>query len=168
MMQFELIYKEHYPSVWRYVHRHIANFHDAEEIVAETFVYAFKHWAEFDERKAPIQAWLYVIASSRLKNYYRDHRAELSLDILPQADLPVQADICAESVELMLLRETLRKLLLRLSERERAVVIYRYFYDNSSEEIAKQLNLSSGNVRVILSRSLRKMSGWIGEVSRDG
>ncbi len=44
-----------------------------------------------------------------------------------------------------------------LAERERTVVVQTFFADRSSDEVAKELGLSAGNVRVIRHRALARL-----------
>lgn len=53
----------------------------------------------------------------------------------------------------------------RLSERERTVVVLTFFADKRAEDVAKELGLSAGNVRVIRHRALARLRGCMGEAS---
>lgn len=46
-----------------------------------------------------------------------------------------------------------------LAERERTVVVQTFFADRSSDELAKDLGLSAGNVRIIRHRALARLRG---------
>ena len=50
-----------------------------------------------------------------------------------------------------------------LAERERTVVVQTFFADRSGDEVAKELGLSAGNVRVIRHRALGKLRECMGE-----
>ena len=60
-------------------------------------------------------------------------------------------------LELQELRIVLREVLLSLPERNRKVVIMKYYGNMTSKEIGGAMHISSGNVRVILKRSLDLM-----------
>jgi RNA polymerase sigma-70 factor (ECF subfamily) len=49
-----------------------------------------------------------------------------------------------------------------LAERERTVVVQTFFADRSSDEVAKALGLSAGNVRVIRHRALARLRECMG------
>ena len=49
-----------------------------------------------------------------------------------------------------------------LAERERTVVVMTFFADKSGDEVAKELGLSAGNVRVIRHRALGRLRGCMG------
>ena len=63
-----------------------------------------------------------------------------------------------EGVYLEQLHTALMKAIKSLPERQQKIVMLRYFENCSSEEIADRLNISPGNVRVLLSRALDKLS----------
>ena len=166
MTEFETAYQENYPRIWRYIRRHVSHLHDSEDLTADVFVYAFKNWTSFDKNKAPVHAWLYLIASCRVKNYYRDRKLFVSLNQnLPQIEEIPMEDEYTKSIEMMDQREVIRKLLLRLSEKERHIVICRYFLSKTSEQIAEELNTTSVNVRVTQTRALQKMESMIAEMN---
>ncbi len=69
----------------------------------------------------------------------------------------------AEAVEasepLALDADKLAGCLQALAERERTVVVQTFFADRSSDEVAKELGLAAGNVRVIRHRALARLRG---------
>jgi len=50
-----------------------------------------------------------------------------------------------------------------LAERERTVVLMTFFADKSGDEVAKELGLSAGNVRVVRHRALARLRACMGE-----
>ena len=47
-----------------------------------------------------------------------------------------------------------------LSEKQRRVIILKYFYNKKSNEIAVTLNTTAGNVRIISKRALERLSDF--------
>lgn len=162
---FEEVYCAHRNAISLYVHKRISNQHDAEELVSEIFEAACRYYPSYDAEKSSIATWLYIIAGSRLKNYFRKSRA-IYIDIGELADFLPSAENGYESIEaaaqLQQQRNLLAKALESLSERSRQVVVMKYFLNQSTESIAGKLDTTSGNVRVILSRALRQMEQLIG------
>lgn len=70
--ELECIYNNHFNRVLAYFSKRLPIAMDAEDLTADTFVYALSHIDQYDPEKSPISAWIFLIASSRLKNYYRD------------------------------------------------------------------------------------------------
>lgn len=155
-MTFDKFYTMYYQQVVGYLNRKIQNYSDAEDLASEIFEYCYKQFTTYDPAKASIQTWLYVIVNSRYKNYLRDHR--FSEDIDDYADIAVSDALPMEqAVEIQEERQMLAKVLEQLTERERKVIIYKYFMDMTAAQIADKLDLSEGNVRQILFRTLAKM-----------
>jgi RNA polymerase sigma-70 factor (ECF subfamily) len=50
----------------------------------------------------------------------------------------------------------------RLAERERAVVVLSFYSERGSDDIAAELGLSAGNVRVVRHRALARLRGCMG------
>lgn len=44
-----------------------------------------------------------------------------------------------------------------LTKRERSIVIKKYYLGENSAQIAEEMNLTAGNVRIILKRSLERL-----------
>ena len=66
-------------------------------------------------------------------------------------------EVLEESVLLEEQKQVLMDALETLSERERQIVMNTYFYKKTSAETAAMLQMTAGNVRVVLNRSLTKI-----------
>lgn len=154
---YERFYEANYDRVLRYVRGKISAYEDAEDLTAEVFLYCYQHYDDYDLQKSAITTWLYLIVNSRIKNYYRDH--------VPSADFEEICDTLQDlgidlerGVYLEQLHDALLAALERLPERQRRIVWLRYFENLPGEEIARQLGITPGNVRVLLSRALDRLS----------
>ncbi len=155
--RFEGVYQEYYTRVLRHVQKHVAAYHEAEDLTQEIFVACYRNFDNFDPEKASVGTWVYVIMNNRLKNYYRDKKDVLSID---DEDNPIDLagdDFVEQSVLLEEQRQILMAAIAELSEREKLIVKDRYFRKKSAGEIASALGMSTGNVRVVLNRSLAKI-----------
>lgn len=152
----EQLYCEYYMKVYAYIRRKIGNSEDAEDLTQEVFEYCYKRFDLFDATKSSLSTWLFLIVNSRLKNYYRDKRITECIDnyedLLPSAGNDMDRAIFLEQ-----LKESLMDALNELPERQREVVVCKYFGDMNHGEIAEKLGISEGNSRVLLTRALDKM-----------
>lgn len=115
------------------------------------FLLAYKNLDSYDHSKSFITTWLYAIAANHVRNYYK--RQKKWECILVGDEIEEQVD-CIAQKELSLLLE---HAICVLPERNRQIVYMKYYRDMTSQEIASRLHVSSGNVRIILKRSLAKM-----------
>lgn len=155
--QFEDVYEEYYPKVFRYIHRKISMYHEAEDLTQEVFTACYRNFDKFDPEKASVGTWVYVIMNNRLKNYYRGRKDVVSLDDDENFFEPEGDDFVEKSVLLEEQMEILMKALAELSERERQIVVNIYFNKKTSSETAELLHMTAGNVRVVLNRTLAKI-----------
>lgn len=159
---FEKYYQENYLQVLRYVIKKIGNIESAEDMVMEVFVVCYQKLDEFDESKASFATWLYVILNNRIKNYYRDRKIGENLQD-NDAEAEGHEDECVSAMYLDEMRVHLAKALETLPEIQRKIVIYKYFKEKSSVEIAELLEMSSGNARVQLTRGLKRLKDYFDE-----
>ena len=155
---YEDFYSDNYGRVLYYVKQKINSAEDAEDLVSEVFMYCYSHYDDYDPEKSSITTWLYLIINSRIKNYYRDHNISFADYEVVSQTMQDQGIDLDEGVYLEQLHGALMKAIKTLPERQQKIVMLRYFENCSSEEIAARLCLSPGNVRVLLSRALDKLS----------
>ena len=61
-------------SLFRFAYNLIGNRQDAEDIVQEVFVAAYRHRAKFDARRGQLSTWLFTIARNRCINFLKRSR----------------------------------------------------------------------------------------------
>lgn len=158
-ISFEEYFQKYYQKVFGYVFKKVANYSVAEDITMEVFLSCYKNFDSFDPQKASFQTWLYVIVNNKLKNYYRDKKEYDDIDECMEYVGSFEDDIIAAE-NLKNMRDTLAKALNTLSESQKSIIIMKYFKNMQALEIGEKLGLSSGNVRVQLSRALNKLRDY--------
>ena len=157
---FEQYFNQYYLQVYKYILKKVTYPHIAEDLTMDAFVDCYKKFEIFDKKRASFATWLYVIVNNRLKNYYRERKIYEPIDEVLIHKNDKENEIL-KIVYLDSLRSQLVHALECLNETQRKIVIYKYFYERNSQEIAKLLGISSGNVRVQLSRSLNKIKEYL-------
>jgi RNA polymerase sigma-70 factor (sigma-E family) len=128
--------------------------HAAEDLVQQALAKAFLRWRRIAGDVEPyVRRILYHDSVSRWRR--RGIRAETSVATPP--DIALIAD-AADDAHLRLL---LRRALLTLPPRQRAVLVLRYLEDKSVEETAKILGCGSGTVVSQTSRALAKLRALV-------
>lgn len=157
---FELFYRQYLQQVRRYLSGKMGNVQDVEDLTSEIFEYCYRQFRTFDPQKASIRTWLYVIVNSRYKNYLRSRRCyediEDYMEFTASDEIPME-----QAAELECERELLARALERLPQRQREIVIQKYFLERNASEIAKELGMTQVNVRVQLHRAIQQMKCFI-------
>ncbi len=126
---------------------------DADDIVQETFIYAYYHWGALRE-KEKLSAWLCAIAKNKAARAVRIAGRTVSLDIIDDAmrvSSPESAFLRREA------RMEIREKLYSLSEKYREAVMLYYFAEKSISEIAMLLEIPEGTVKFRLHEGRKKL-----------
>jgi RNA polymerase sigma factor (sigma-70 family) len=156
--RFETLYAEHHPHVFGYVMRRCSRADDAADVIAETFLVA---WRRLDD--APIgeqtRPWLFGVARRVLANQRRGQRRHIALAEQLGAELAMQPTPLAAYVEQPNDdHKDLREALLSLSSEDRELLMLEAWEELSSEQIGTVLGCSAGAARTRLHRARRRLN----------
>ncbi len=125
------------------------DFHEAEDLVQVTLTKAYPHWRRI--REETVTSYLRRALVNNNRSRVRRRRVtHLLMPFLP--DTPASAGSTPGED-----RDLLVAALAGLPERQRAVVVLRYWEDLSVEEVAHELGCSVGTVKSQSSRALAKL-----------
>ena len=129
---------------------------DTEEIVCETYAYAWANAGRFDASRASALGWLLMLCRSRALDRLRQRRATVNrLDVVA---LQETADAGAEQpfdiLSLMQQRSSVYAALSQLTPERRHLVSLAFLRGLSHQEIADATQLPLGTVKSHLRRSL--------------
>lgn len=156
---FEKYFETYYPQVVKYIFKKILNMEDAEDLAMNSFVSCYQRFDLFDSSKASFATWIFVIANNKIKNYYRDHKINEEINEFHSIQDDFENDILA-SQYIDSMRDELANALETLPDIQKKIVIHKYFNNKNATEIALIVGLSPGNVRVQLSRALKKLNTY--------
>jgi RNA polymerase sigma-70 factor, ECF subfamily len=133
---------------------------DVEDVVQQVFLKAYVSIKRFDQRAA-FSTWLYKIAVNECWDYLRKkkvrplvYESDLSEEQVSRLDGIVSADRPAESVsERAEMRQLLEKMLEKLPEQDRQLLVLKEMEGFSVQELAEILDLNVNTVKVRLFRA---------------
>ncbi|MGA3292304.1 MAG: sigma-70 family RNA polymerase sigma factor [Candidatus Microgenomates bacterium] len=143
--RFEAVYRDFYLPLTKFVMKRMgAGEKEAEEVVEETAVAAWKGWNTF-KHKSGYFTWLCRIALNKIADYYHDQVNENSKLIVPLIDTITETDKKLspdETLALKELRKSVNDCLNLLPPEKRQLLQFRYWYDMSYSEISKVMGIS--------------------------
>ncbi|MEV0626948.1 RNA polymerase sigma factor [Nonomuraea wenchangensis] len=135
---------------------------EAEDVVQEAFVKAFRHLPGF-RKESPFRPWLLRIVANETHNLTRSRgrRAELALRLGAAADERAPDDPEGSAVATDR-RARLLAAVRTLPERERQAVVCRYFLQLTEAETAQVLDCPVGTVKSSTHRGLARLREEVG------
>jgi RNA polymerase sigma-70 factor (ECF subfamily) len=154
---FEAAYEAHAKSIYRFLFWRTKDVHLSEDLTSSTFEKAWVSRKSF--RGGSTQAWFYRIARNVLIDHWRKTK---DLPVEDIESLQENGDLTASEIldNKMRLFE-LRKAVDKLPSDMHEVVRLRFIEGLPSKKVAKKLNLSDNNVRVIQYRALKRLKGYL-------
>jgi len=160
---FRMLVESHSKATFRVAYRMTGNEHDADDVVQETFLRAYKQLQHFEER-ANFGTWLHRIAvncsldllraRSRADKHYGGDFESAELAGASGARSEAQQDRLMISAELQTQVATAME---RLSANERTAFILRHFEGMPVEEISKTLGIQINAAKHTIFRAVRKL-----------
>ncbi len=160
---FRTLVERHSRAVYRIAHRMTGTPQDAEDVVQETFLKAYRQLSRFESR-ANFSTWLHRIAVNCSIDVIRSrprretgHNAS-DLDQLGSDDhlhttqaSPERLMLCAE------VQDRVTAAMSSLSHMERAAFVLRHFEGQSIDEISRALGLKTNATKHSVFRAVKKM-----------
>ena len=170
--EFSKIYDRYIDKIYRFIFLKVNSNEIAQDLTSETFL---RVWKIYEKAQNPDtkgrqienpQAFLYKIAKNLVTDHYRIKgknrtiSAEYVSIVDPDSDLEEKAKSESDL-------ETIHLALANLQENYQNVIIWHYLDDLSIREVAKLLDKSEENTRVMLHRALKKLRGELNYDSKN-
>lgn len=157
---FTAIYEKYRTEMFYTAYRILHNPPDAEDMVHETFLSLINHLEKL-MNSDPHKIWYYINTAVKRKSYNLINRRQ----ILEQVELDetwMQEEEAVEKgpdqlMEDFELQEAMTGILRQLKEPYREVLALQYYYQLTTQEIAKELGTTPDNVRHISMRAKKKL-----------
>jgi len=161
---FRQLVERHARTVFRLSFRLTGNEEDAEDVVQETFLKAYRALGSFDER-AQFGSWLYRIASNCALDLLRSRKRRKTVGGPPDEvfeTLPSPGVSPEDSALGSELGRRMSAAMARLSDSERTALALRHFEGRPVAEIAAALRISDGAARNCIFRAVAKLRQELG------
>jgi RNA polymerase sigma-70 factor (ECF subfamily) len=155
----EVFVHQYETSVFRLALSIVGDTAEANEITQETFVAALRSLPRYQERQS-LKAWLYRIALNQSRSHLRKRRVleRLRTTLAGMFQVESQKEISPEDAAIRSEKEAqIWRALNRLEERQRTVVVLRYFHELSVAEISEILSVNEGTIHSRLHSAREKL-----------
>jgi RNA polymerase sigma-70 factor (ECF subfamily) len=167
---FSALFARHAPTIQRYVTRRLGP-DAADDVVAETFLLAFRQRDSYDPARADALPWLYGIATNLISRHRRDE-IRLYRALARTGSDPVTAPFATASftdrvdaaVSAGMASRRLATALARLPAANRDPLLLVAWGDLSYEEVAQALGIPKGTVRSRVSRGRARLRRMLGDI----
>lgn len=148
------LYDRHSATVMALVFRMVGDRTDAESIVLETFMQAWRTATRFDSQRGSAASWLFTMARTRALDFLRSAKRQarlvpMSVDDVPGESLaaPERSGHPAVDLEENEQRRAVAAALKSLPDNQRIVIELAYYEGLSQSEIAERLAEPLGTVK---------------------
>jgi RNA polymerase sigma-70 factor (ECF subfamily) len=158
---FAALYDRTAATVYGTVRRVLRDPTQSEEVVQEALLEAWRTAGRFDPRRGSALAWLTTIAHHRAVDRVRaEHNAaERERRILTEQ---VAYDEVAESAQVNLDRERVRRCLAALTDLQRETVVLAYYGGYTYREVATLLDVPTGTIKTRMRDGLIRLRDCLG------
>ena len=154
---FADLMREHYAFVYGIVIRIVKNSHDAEEVVQDAFLNAYRGLTQLEDA-TKFRSWLGEIAQNCGRNWLRKQRDDtVSIDEVSENLLQTQ-DSPDERLTQLEQRELIRRIIETLPQKDREIAHAYYLEGASYDELTSTHGLSYNAIAFRLSRAKRQLT----------
>jgi RNA polymerase sigma-70 factor (ECF subfamily) len=161
-------YDLHLDEIYRFVFFKVNNREEAQDLTSQVFLNVWNHIQNNKKLEVgTLRAFLYTIARNTVIDHYRakskssqgnltDDDAETLID--ERSDLHHAAEIKSEYARVLEMTQ-------QLKDEYREIIILKYVEELSNAEIAKILNKTKGNVRILSFRALQALKELLSQAA---
>lgn len=149
-------------KLFSYLYRLIGNKEEAEDLLQNVFVKVYNNIKSYDTKKK-FSSWIYRIAHNEAVNFLkkRSRRKLISIeDVQGSKDKLEIADTRKNPIDSWIskeLRKEMQEALEKLPEKYKQVLMLRYYYDKSYEEMSQELKKPVNTIGTLLNRAKKKL-----------
>lgn len=143
----------------------LGDHHEAEDISQEVFIKVFRSLRNF-RRDAKMSSWIYQITANTCIDALRKKKSKPQVNLEDFNHVSLQDNLAGGgtrvqnpelSAEASIMQHKIQNALHKVTPKERTVFVMRHYNDLKIKEIAETLQVSSGTVKSLLFRALKKL-----------
>ncbi len=170
-----LLFRRHERPVYSLLYRMLSNHEDAEEALAEVFVKVWRSAAGF-KGDSKFTTWLFRIASNTARDVLRSRKARREVSIEDTVVDEFQprhhtSSASPDPVRTALAVEDKARIVAamgELSEDDRLLISLYHFQERDYDEIARVMDITSGNLKVKLFRARQRLKKLYAQQEQGG
>jgi len=152
---FTDLFEKHKNLVYKTAYLMLGSTQEAEDVLQEVFLRVHRSLDTFQPSRGSFTTWLYRVTVNWCISRKRRRRpSQVRLDTVPASTL-VAGGLSLEST--LVQQDEVWRAIHRLTEKQRGVVVLRYYWELSYAEIAEVLDVPLGTVQSRLNLALRTM-----------
>ena len=155
-MTQEEIFNLYHAKIEKYIYGKVTDKYLAEDLTSIVFLKIYQKLDDYDETKASVSTWIYTIANNTVIDYFRTRKVTEEVPEEVAAMGEIDDEIIREDM-LNLLADALKK----LSEKERAVIIFRYYDNMTLKDISERMNMSYSYTKIIHAKAIDRLKELI-------
>lgn len=160
--EIEALLERHGPMMAYVIRGILSDPHEQEECLAQVRARVWERWESYDREKASPATWLTALcrnaAYDRLRAQVRQRERTGALDETMASPAPGPEEVLLQKERL----ETLSRLLSAMSAGDRALFYRKYYYLQSTEQMAAELGTTARAVEGRLYRIRKKLQKQMG------
>ena len=165
MAAFQDLVEQHKKKIYFIAYDILGDYHEAEDISQDVFIKVFRNIKRF-RKDAKMSSWIHQITVNTCIDVIRKRKSKpkISMDDGALSHIednpPVSSSMGMnpeKSAEAAIFQQQINNALQNVTPRERTVFVMRHYNDFKINEIADALEVSSGTVKSLLFRALKKL-----------
>ena len=174
MKAAEELFRRYHAPIYALVKRMVRDAPEAEDLVQETFLKAFRGLGGFKGHSA-FKTWLYQIATNTCLNHLakaerKYHHDSLDAPLGGEGDYTLGDRLASsgptpeDAAHTQEVYSRVQEAIQRLSPEFRSVLVLRDLQDLSYDEVAATLGINLGTVKSRLARARKQVQQWLGDL----
>jgi RNA polymerase sigma-70 factor (ECF subfamily) len=157
---FETLMNRYRKEIYNLSYRISGNHHDADDIAQNTFIKAYFSLKKF-RGESSFKTWIYMIALNTSKSFLAKHSRREKMEFPLKEEVTVSRAESAVSDEALSAKGIVARALKNMPERQKEVLILKFFHGMKHVEIAKALGITTGAAKANLFHAVKYLKSKI-------